>query len=536
MTSELPPGPPPRGRRPSPAAVSALLLLLLVGVNGFAIAGIVAARRDARQAAAQDLRLEAAEQARAVEAYLATLRRQLVQLTRLPVLRELVAHRGDAPAPSAAGAEPAIRHFLAEHPAVAALAVRDRAGAALLLAARDAAGPLILPLTSDPPAPIADPGLLVAQLPVPGGAGERGLLEVWLSLAEVVAAAAPGAAPRLALQTAGESANGEQSGTPAAAVAPVNDPSWPTPLHLTLELRGGDSRLLASLTQLESRFGWTVLLNVGVIVSTLLLGALALRQVQRAAELQAENRQQERLRELERRMLHSERLASVGRMAAGVAHEVNNPLEGMSNYLTLLAEDLAAGQVEQARALVPRVREGLDRVAAVVRGMLALSDPGRTGKRRLDLREPVQQALSFVAGQRAYRDLELDVVLAEVEVPVHGDPTTLGQLALNLLLNAAQAQPDGGAVAVRCEPGGAGAVLRVGDSGPGFSPEALARAFEPFHSTRGSTGLGLAMCHSIARDHGGTLRIANRPGGGAEVTLELPLAAAGAAPRAPEAA
>ena len=242
--------------------------------------------------------------------------------------------------------------------------------------------------------------------------------------------------------------------------------------------------------------------------------------------LAAENRQQARLRELERRMLHSDRLARVGRMAAGVAHEVNNPLEGMSNYLTLLEEDLAAGEVEGARRLVPRVREGLERVAAVIRGMLALSAPGRGEKQPLDLRRPVEQAMSFVAAQRAYAAVTLRADLAEEPVTVEGNATTLGQLVLNLLLNAAQCQPDGGEVEIRCGVTAGNAFVRVADRGPGFPAEASERLFEPFYSTRGSTGLGLAVCHSIALDHGGTLQAGNRADGGAEVVLELPLAAA----------
>jgi signal transduction histidine kinase len=114
-------------------------------------------------------------------------------------------------------------------------------------------------------------------------------------------------------------------------------------------------------------------------------------------------------------------------------------------------------------------------------------------------------------------------------VAVEGDPTTLGQLVLNLMLNAAQCQPSGGEVEVRCAVAAGRAFVRVSDRGPGFSPEASERLFEPFYSTRGSTGLGLAVCHSIALDHGGTLHARNRAGGGAEVVLELPLAATGEA-------
>jgi signal transduction histidine kinase len=519
---------PPPLRRVTPAALPLLLLLLLAGLNALAVMGIVTARRNARLAALQDLRLETEGHARSVESSLATLRRQLVQFSRRSELRGLLVAGDSPPGAVTAAREAAAREILVllqDTSAVAAVALRDQPGAALLLATRRGGEPRLLPLTSDPPAPIADPSLFVAQLPVAGRAREPGLLEVWVDLAALLEVAAPGAGGRVELWAGGEEPPEPPPGL-FQARATVTDAAWPSPVRWTLTRRENESQVLESVTDLATRYRRTMLLNLGVITSTLLVGWLSLRQMQRAATLAAENRQQTRLRELERRMLHSDRLARVGRMAAGVAHEVNNPLEGMSNYLTLLEEDLAAGEVEGARRLVPRVREGLDRVAAVIRGMLALSDPGRGEKRPLDLRLPVEQAMSFMAAQRVYAGVTLRADLADEPVTVEGNATTLGQLVLNLLLNAAQCQPAGGEVEIRCGVTERRAIVRVADRGPGFPPEASERLFEPFYSTRGSTGLGLAVCHSIALDHGGTLQAGNRPDGGAEVILELPLATA----------
>ena len=111
---------------------------------------------------------------------------------------------------------------------------------------------------------------------------------------------------------------------------------------------------------------------------------------------------------------------------------------------------------------------------------------------------------------------------------VEGNAVTLGQLFLNLLLNAAQIQGGRGEIEIACRSEGGRAVVRVADRGPGISAEARGHLFEPFFSTRGSIGLGLAVCAGIVRDHGGIIRAANRDGGGAELTVELPLLAAAA--------
>jgi signal transduction histidine kinase len=504
------------------AAVPLALLALLIAVNGLSVAGIVAVQRAARTAALKDLELQTQVHARALEAALAALRVELVQLTRAEPLRGLIAEgRGTVPL---APAEDALLLFHQRHPEVRALALRDRQGAPLLLTARQPGEEaLLLPAANDPPAPIADRTLFVAQLPV-AAAGERGLLEVWVALQPLLAAVAPNLGGRLELRPAGDLA--PAAGSTGTVRATVRDALWSPPLNGVLVRDERESRVLAPVAELAASFRRTVLLNVGIILLSLLLGLLALRQARQSAALAAENRQQARLRELERQVLHAERLASVGRLAAGVAHEVNNPLEGMSNYLTMLEEDLAAGEAERARALVPRVREGLTRIAGVTRQVLAFSDPGRSSKVELDLRRPVSEAVEFVRRHPAFRAVDLRLAQPDEPLPIEGNPTTLGQLFLNLLLNAAQCQNESGVVEVTATGAGGEGRVTVADRGPGLSVEAERHLFEPFYSTRGSTGLGLAACHGIAADHGGTLEGRNRPGGGAEFVLALPLLAA----------
>jgi signal transduction histidine kinase len=518
-------------------AVPLLLLLLLGAVNALAIAGVVSARTSAREAALQDLRLQTDAHARALEAVLSALRRELLTLVRSPPLHGLLVTSDGDPREAAAAqqeAERALAGFLQGHPALRAAALRDNRGSPLVLVGRRWVGGrpdgvVLLPTTSDPPAPIGDRRLFVTQFPVAGKIRERGLLEVWIDPPPLLEAAAPTLGGRLELRQAGEEGPARPGRLVAEAV--VRDPLWVPPVTWTL-LRGErEGRLLGSVADLARRYRTTALLNLAVMALTLLLGLLAFQQAQRSTALAAENRHQARLRELERQILHAERLASVGRLAAGVAHEVNNPLEGTFNYLSLLEEDLAAGDVPAARRLVERIREGLSRVAAVPRQILALSDPGRVEKTRLDLREPIARAAEFVRSDRALRGVAIRLDLSPAPVWVEGNAVTLGQLFLNLLLNAGQSQGPHGEVEVGCAVQAARAVVRVADRGPGLSPQTQARMFEPFFSTRGSVGLGLAVCEGIVRDHGGTIRAGNRSGGGAELAVELPLFATSAGVR-----
>jgi len=517
-----------RWRLSAPAA-PLLLLLLLGAVNALAVAGVVRAHNSAKAAALQDLRLQTEAHARALEAVLASLRRDLLGLARAPALHQLLVDFDGEPSRAADAHLAAERTFVAyleTHPAIRAAALRDNRGAPLVLAARREGSVRLLPPASDPPAPIDDRELVMAQFPVAAKARERGLLEVWVERAKLLEAAAPTFGNRLALRAAGEETR-EQPGRRLVATAAVRDPLWSPPVAWTLVRDERESRILESVSDLAARYRGTALLNIAVMALTLLLGLLAFEQARRSSALAAENRQQARLRELERQILHAERLASVGRLAAGVAHEVNNPLEGVFNYLSLLEEDVAAGDVERAKSGVARIREGLARVAAVTRQMLSLSDPGRVEKATLDLREPITRAADFVGSHRALREVAIRLDLPPSPVRVEGNAVTLGQLFLNLLLNAGQSQGGRGEIDVRCEVSDGRAVVRVADRGSGLSPETLARLFEPFFSTRGSIGLGLAVCSGIVADHGGSIRGANRQGGGAEMVVELPLGGVG---------
>ncbi len=522
-------------RPPSGIQVSALLLAILLTVNGVAVWGILSAREEARRLALQELELQTGAHARALEAALATLRGDFIFLSYSPPLSR-------APA-ALAGTDPVTRRwsrlaiegslilFLEAHPAVERVQVQTAPGEAVVSAGRRQGMPVLLPPDGPLSADSAGAGRLVrVTWPLGSATGKRGketeTIEALIDPVRLLESAAPGLAGRLSLETvASARPTSSRHGDRLDVRVPVSDPRWTPPIHWTLVRREDGGRLVRSLERLAGRYRTTVVLNLAVMSLTLVLGLLAFRQVRRAARAEAESRHQARVHELERQVRHSERLASVGRLAAGIAHEVNNPLEGMRNYLALLDEDLARGAPEEARALVPRVREGLDRVAGIVRQVLRFGEPGRAMSQPVDLDSVVTDTLGLVRADKRY-----DTVAIRPELglggdhPVQGNPTTLRQLALNLVLNACQAQPAGGEVRVVTALSNGGVTLEVADRGPGFAPEALEHLFEPFFSTRGSTGLGLAVCHGIVAEHEGSIEGTNRDGGGASVTVHLPLA------------
>jgi C4-dicarboxylate-specific signal transduction histidine kinase len=299
---------------------------------------------------------------------------------------------------------------------------------------------------------------------------------------------------------------------------------WDPPVLATVAAGLSSGVTDREIDRLTGRYGTLIVLHGALVLLAAGVTVLGVRSSRRAARLLAESRHQARLRELERSLHHAERLAGVGRTAAAIAHEINNPLEGMSNHLALLEDDLRAGRTEASGAQLRRVREGLDRVASVTRQVLRLADPGRAPKRRLDLGDVLRETADFARDRAGGRSVAIRTRFEHGPLHVRGNATTLGQLFLNLLLNACEAQPDGGVVEASARARDGRIVVEVADRGPGIPPGAMDRLFEPFFSTKASTGLGLAVCRDIATDHGGTLSAANRPDGGALFTLDLPAA------------
>jgi PAS domain S-box-containing protein len=229
------------------------------------------------------------------------------------------------------------------------------------------------------------------------------------------------------------------------------------------------------------------------------------------------------LKELELERRRAERLAYFQALAAGIAHEIKNPLVAIKTFA-----QLAPRRREDARFFEKFERiasRDIDRMERLLDRLRTLSRPAGGPRVPIDLRAPLSEAVELMQPTMEEKGLKLTAQLGEQPCVVLGNHLELHELFLNLLLNAHDATPTGGAIEVDLARTDSHVTLTVADTGPGISPELLERIFEPFFTTkpRGS-GLGLAISAGIAQAHGARLRANNRPAGGAVFTVEFPLA------------
>ena len=271
-------------------------------------------------------------------------------------------------------------------------------------------------------------------------------------------------------------------------------------------------------------YAWTVAAMVLVMAVLVAAGFFILRLSERAFRLAESERALRREQEVQRQLQIAERLSSVGLLTAGVAHEINNPLEGIGNYLALLEKpDLDA---ERRARYVDQVRHGFTRIREIVADLLRFSRP--TAERgRTDLAAVVERSVAMAAYGKHFKQVTVERLGLEQPLIVNGDAGRLEQVLLNLLLNAARAMDGQGLITITGTrttdaSGAAWVELAVADEGGGIAPADLGRLFDPFFSASGGTGLGLSVSYGIVKAHGGTLTAANRSPRGALFTLRLP--------------
>ncbi len=272
------------------------------------------------------------------------------------------------------------------------------------------------------------------------------------------------------------------------------------------------------------------------------------------------------LKDTSAQLVQAERLAAVGELAAGVAHEVNNPMNFAINALRALA-----AQVEQVRRLGERaaaldatdpaaladgtrelerlrrdldlesldelvaiIGEGLERTRRLVGDLRDFAAPGQTTRTDVDVRAGLESTLHLIAHTLRDAGIQLQTDLADRVPRLFGDARALNQVFLNLLKNSTEAlRGKGGTVSVFLGEEDGSIVVRVGDDGPGIPPESLGRLFEPFYTTKGAgdgTGLGLAISRRIAIDHGGSIELESSSGKGSCFCVRLPIRGDGQRP------
>ena len=231
------------------------------------------------------------------------------------------------------------------------------------------------------------------------------------------------------------------------------------------------------------------------------------------------------IEEREHRLIRSERLATVGRMAAHITHEIRNPLASLGLNVELLGDEVGADN-QEARKLVTSIGKEVDRLSDITETYLRFVRLPKPKLEREDLGAIATSVLEFAGSELALAGITRTIAIEEGLPDVVADESQLRQALLNLVRNAKEAMPGGGRILLEVGKAADGYVrLVLADSGSGISPENLTNIFEPFFSTKvKGTGLGLALVQQIVGEHGGRIEVDCPPGGGTRFTLFLPVA------------
>lgn len=232
-----------------------------------------------------------------------------------------------------------------------------------------------------------------------------------------------------------------------------------------------------------------------------------------------------RNRELEHLVRVQDKMSSLGRVAAGIAHEVRNPLSGINIYLDTLAKIYERGEnLEMVGEIIAQAQAASRKIESVIRRVIDFSKPGNPQLAVVDVNQPVENALSLCAAALRRDGVGLEKDLAADLPHCRLDASLIEQVMLNLLTNAAEAlrQAEAKRISVRTALEKEAVVIRVGDSGPGVQEGLREKVFDPFYTTKSEgTGIGLSLCRRIINDHHGTLIVEESAWGGAEFVIAL---------------
>jgi PAS domain S-box-containing protein len=237
-------------------------------------------------------------------------------------------------------------------------------------------------------------------------------------------------------------------------------------------------------------------------------------------------RMKNELEKTQLQLLQAEKMASLGKLAAGVAHQLNNPLGGIVLFTKLVLEDysLPAGAAED----LGRVLNDAERCRETVKELLEFTRQTRHLMRPHDVNQAISRTLFLLKSQSLFQDISIDTEF-DAQLPlVHSDIQQMNHLFMNIILNAAQAMSGRGRLTIRTAYAAESGCARIeiADTGPGIPPDVLPHIFEPFFTTKDEgqgTGLGLSLVYGIVENHGGRIKAFSEPGQGARFVIELPL-------------
>jgi len=230
-----------------------------------------------------------------------------------------------------------------------------------------------------------------------------------------------------------------------------------------------------------------------------------------------------KLFETKKQLFHSEKLASIGRLAAGVAHELNNPLGAIMMYGLLALEELSEDTAPYT--YLKKVASQAERCKKIVQGLLDFSRQREQKVETLDINKAVEEIFELMEIQSVFQGIEIRKELDQALPPIEGDKRQLQEVFINLALNAADAMEDGGILTIRSSFNRNRIEIRFQDTGCGISEKEMKHIFEPFFTTKSDkngTGLGLSVSHGIITNHGGDITVESELDKGTTFTIRLP--------------
>jgi signal transduction histidine kinase len=222
----------------------------------------------------------------------------------------------------------------------------------------------------------------------------------------------------------------------------------------------------------------------------------------------------EELKRTQRQLIRSEKLAALGQLSASLAHEINNPLGIIKNYLLILSETLEAGNSDRASFKI--IKDEVDRIARIVKSLLDFSRPGKDDVSPLDLSATLKETIALVNRQFLRKKITIELRLPENLPRIQGSEDQLKQVFLNLLINSKDSMPEGGDITISAQDTDEAVQIEFSDTGCGIAQENMPRIFDPFFSTKPGgkgTGLGLWICYGIMERHGGAVQAVRKEKG-----------------------